>query len=121
MFLIARADSPVKIPEKPGKKGAGEMLKPTTHPATQPMAKILPKPRPLAKVSDEVKSQLDTIAAAYGRLKALELAGEIRMEVEEDGNKRPHQTAFSSSFAAPNRFRHQTQGRPLILGSTGKK
>jgi peroxiredoxin/outer membrane lipoprotein-sorting protein len=93
-----------------------EIKKPVAaKPATRPAG-----PRPQAKVSDEVKAVLDRINEAYTNLNSLELAGTISLNVEDGGAKRNHEAAFTSSFLAPNKFRHQVKDHPLLV-STGSK
>ncbi|HEV8606619.1 MAG TPA: TlpA disulfide reductase family protein [Tepidisphaeraceae bacterium] len=86
---------------------------PATRPTTRPAG-------PQAKVTPEVQAVLERINAAYGKLTTLELSGTISLNVEDGGAKRNHEAKFTSSFLAPNRFRHQVKDHPL-LGSTGSK
>jgi len=86
---------------------------PTTKPATRPAAA-------LAKVTPDVQAVLDKVNEAYGKATSLELSGTISMSVEEGGAKRIHEATFSSSFLAPNKYRHQVKDHP-ILGGTGSK
>jgi thiol-disulfide isomerase/thioredoxin/outer membrane lipoprotein-sorting protein len=79
-----------------------------------------PEPKPLAKVNADVAVVLEKMAAAYSKLKSVELAGGITMEADEAGQKRTQQDQFVSSFQAPNRFRHEVKNQPLF-GSTGSK
>src|SRR4051812_22382990 len=86
---------------------------PTTKPTTRPAAAA-------AKVSPEVQAVLDKINEGYSKLTSLELSGTISMNVEDGGSKRIHEATFSSSFLAPNKYRHQVKDHPL-MGGTGSK
>lgn len=109
----AKPDRPVKIDPSKIKemlvqRGAGATTRPTTRPAK------------LAKVADDAKPLLEEMAAAYKKVKSLELAGTLTLAVEDDEQKTERQTKFTGSFAAPNQFRHQADNQPLIV-SNGKK
>jgi peroxiredoxin len=86
---------------------------PTTKPATRP-APVL------AKVTPEVQAVLDRINEAYGKLTSLEIAGTISLNVQDGNSKRSHEAKFTTSFLAPNKYRHQVKDHPL-LGGTGSK
>src|SRR5882672_10848875 len=86
---------------------------PTTKPATRPAAA-------LAKITPDVQAVLDRINEAYGKLTTLELGGTISLNVEDGGAKRANEAKFTSSFLAPNKYRHQVKDHPL-LGGTGSK
>ena len=85
---------------------------PATKPATRPAA--------LAKVTPDVQAALDEISQAYTKLTSLELAGKVSLIVEEGTSKGTHEAKFTSSFLAPNKYRHQVQDHP-VLGGTGTK
>ena len=86
---------------------------PATAPTTKPADK-----KPLATITPQAESTLKQIAAAYANLKSLELAGTITFKTESPGEKRSHETTFTASYLAPNRFRHQAKDQP-VLGGTG--
>jgi peroxiredoxin len=86
---------------------------PATKPTTRPAAA-------LAKVTPEVQNVLDKINDAYGKLTSLELSGTISLNVQDGNSKRAHEAIFTSSFLAPNKYRHQAKDHPL-LGGTGSK
>ena len=103
---------PSKIKELLVKRGTATA---TTRPATPTT-----RPAKLATVADDAKPVLEQMAAACKQLKCLELAGTLSLIVEDDEQKKEQQTSFTSSFLAPNQFRHQADNQPLIV-STGKK
>src|SRR5579863_4903955 len=81
--------------------------------ATQPASE--------AKVSPEAKTILDEATAAYGRLKSLDLAGTVSVDLAITGEStQTHSVPFTATFAAPNRFRHESRD-DVLLGSTGAK
>jgi peroxiredoxin len=87
-----------------------------TPPATRPAADKQP-----ANVSPEARKVIDDAAAAYAQLKSLQLSGTVSVEVKIDGETPDnHSLSFNSSFAAPNRFRHEAKD-DVLIGSTGTK
>lgn len=84
---------------------------PTTLPATQPAPTL---------ISSDARTLLDAVDAAYGKLKSLELAGTMSQDIRVDGRRRAGSASFTSSFLAPNFFRHQVKGN-MECGSTGQK
>src|SRR5688500_12756293 len=113
------------LAEEPGQAGDAEKARDVKElikdlgarktPATRP-AKI----RPQAQVPPEVQAVLDKIAAAYGKLNSLKLAGRITMKVEGENTQGSHESTFTSTYKAPNQFRQEGKDQ-LLLGSTGKK
>jgi peroxiredoxin len=86
-------------------------------PATRPAA----SEKNAAKVSPDARRVLDEVAAAYSKLKSLELAGVMSLDLRIEGETpESHKVAFTSTFAAPNRFRHESKD-DVLLGSTGVK
>jgi peroxiredoxin len=82
---------------------------PTTQPQTQ------------AKVSADARQILDQATAAYAKLKSLELAGTVTVDLKIQGEQpKIHSIPFTATFAAPNRFRHDAKD-DVLLGSTGAK
>ncbi len=71
-------------------------------------------------VSADARKLLDEVDAAYGKLTTLDLAGTISQDVRVDGRKREGSADFTSSFLAPNFFRHEVKGN-MLCGSTGEK
>src|SRR5206468_9084493 len=73
-----------------------------------------------AKISPEAKALLEQMRAAYGTLEAAQLDGQVQANVELGGQKQKMNHQFTSSFQAPNKFRHELEDG-LIIGSTGEK
>jgi thiol-disulfide isomerase/thioredoxin/outer membrane lipoprotein-sorting protein len=71
-------------------------------PATQPSA-------------DAVLADVD---AAYAKLQSAEFDGRIVWHLDAQGQKQNEDVTFASSFASPNKFRHQARN-DVLLGSTG--
>src|SRR4051794_25748008 len=71
---------------------------PTTQEADAAPARIDPK---AADLINEMKS-------AYGNLTSLNLAGKASGNFDVAGQKSQHQSDFTSSFQAPNKFRHES-------------
>jgi peroxiredoxin/outer membrane lipoprotein-sorting protein len=94
---------------------SGTTTKPAGTPATQPATT-----QPAANVSADAQKELDALSAAYNQLKSLESNGQIEVNLDVAGEKQNHKTTFSSSYHAPNRFRHSTKD-DLVVGSTGEK
>jgi peroxiredoxin/outer membrane lipoprotein-sorting protein len=63
---------------------------------------------------------LDQLKAAYKDLDTAEFNGRIQAQVQLSGQKQNMTHRFTSSFQAPNKFRHELEDG-LILGSTGEK
>jgi thiol-disulfide isomerase/thioredoxin len=76
-------------------------------------------PPPL-KVSDAAKPVLDKIKDAYAKLAGAQMAGTWTAEWEIGEEKGKESAEFTSSFAAPNKFRHETKN-DLLFGSTGEQ
>lgn len=75
---------------------------------------------PETKVSAEARSVLDQLKAAYAELKAVTLDGKLTAHFDVAGKDRTENATFTSSFAAPNKFRHELD-QGLLAGSTGDK
>ena len=73
-----------------------------------------------AEVTPAAKKLLSTTADAYRNLKTLTLSGTITGDFDVDGQKQNHSARFSTTYAAPNKFRHEMKGN-MIVGSTGEK
>ncbi len=74
----------------------------TTQPSTQPAVAA-------------IEAQIDT---AYAKLTAARFEGKITGEFTIRGDTHRYQTTFNSSFATPNKFRHDSKDDSLV-GSTG--
>jgi peroxiredoxin/outer membrane lipoprotein-sorting protein len=97
-------------------RGEGPATAPAAAPATQPAT----APAATASVSADARALLDTIDAAYGKLTSLDMAGSISQDIRVGGRNRKSEMAFTSSFMAPNYFRHEVKGN-MVCGSTGEK
>ncbi len=106
----ARAEEPVQ-PDKQSEQQPAEVplpdaLKPAT-PAT-------------VQVSEDAKAVLAKMKDAYGKLGGMQTSGTMSAEWDVNGEKGQESAEFTSSYAAPNKFRHETKG-DLLFGSTGEK
>ena len=73
-----------------------------------------------ASVTPNAAKVLDAMNEAYSKLTGLELAGKITGDFDVDGQQENQTSEFSTTFAAPNKFRHKMAEEGLI-GSTGEK
>lgn len=69
---------------------------------------------------DDVQKLLGDVKQAYSQVKSLRLAGTISREFDINGEVTSEEAPFESWFAAPDRFRHATQGDAAV-GSDGKQ
>jgi peroxiredoxin/outer membrane lipoprotein-sorting protein len=65
-----------------------------------------------------VASVLADMDTAYAKLQSVQFDGTMTAHFDAAGQQKNDEQSFTSSFAAPNRFRHET--KQIILGSTGK-
>jgi peroxiredoxin len=108
---------------KPAKPDKGEMLKDEHAGADnkgEKAAEAVKKPASEVKVSPEARKELDAITEAYKKLSGLEVAGTLSADFLVGGKAQKEQDAFTGSFAAPNKFRHEMKG-DVVVGSTGEK
>lgn len=88
---------------------------------TQPAAAAPQEPRPQAAQVDPKATELvDKVKTAYGKLTALDVAGKVSGNFDVAGQKQQKTQEFTGSFAAPNKFRHQSK-EGVLIGSTGEK
>src|SRR4051812_6670249 len=73
-----------------------------------------------AAITPEAKAVLEKVGTAYSKLKSLDLSGKLTGDLEIDGQTDHPQTAFTSSYSAPNRFKSEAVDDAAI-GSTGEK
>jgi peroxiredoxin len=86
------------------------------QPATAPAAT-----QPAANVSSDARQLIDQISTAYTQLKSLTLAGTISGDLQVASSApEKHSADFTSSYVAPNRFRHEVKN-DVLIGSTGQK
>jgi thiol-disulfide isomerase/thioredoxin/outer membrane lipoprotein-sorting protein len=72
------------------------------------------------EIAPDAADVLAKMQESYGKLKGLELAGQITGDFDVDGQERKETSAFTTSYGAPNKFRHQ-MGEEGVIGSTGEK
>ena len=72
------------------------------------------------EVTDAAKPVVDKLRDAYAKLGGLQTAGTWSANWDIDGDQGKESAAFTSSFAAPNKFRHEIKD-DLLFGSTGEK
>jgi thiol-disulfide isomerase/thioredoxin len=72
------------------------------------------------QVSDDAKPVLAKMREAYAKLAGAQMSGTWRAEWDMDGEKGEESAEFTSSYAAPNKFRHETKD-DLLFGSTGEQ
>ena len=94
---------------------------PTTSPTTALVTASTTAPTKLpGTISADAQKVLDELKKSYGELKSIDLAGTINFDTEVGQKKETVSDAFTSSFNAPNKFRHEMKGN-MLAGSTGDK
>jgi peroxiredoxin len=89
--------------------------------AAKPSAAEAPATQPAANISADARELIDQIGQAYGKLTALNLTGTDSVRLQTEGSTpQNHSADFTSSFVAPNKFRHEVKG-DVLVGSTGQK
>lgn len=108
-------------------RGEEPSVKPDQQPDDKPAADAAPTPEvlkpdaPVAlNVSEDAKPVLAKMKEAYGKLAGVQMTGTWRAEWDLDGEQGQESAEFTSSYAAPNKFRHETKD-DLLFGSTGEK
>jgi peroxiredoxin/outer membrane lipoprotein-sorting protein len=91
--------------------GASVVL--AAQPTTQPIVASSPATQPT------VASLLSDIDAAYAKLQSAQFDGQITGHFDVQGKKIDQDSSFTSTFASPNQFRHETKDDALIV-SNGK-
>jgi thiol-disulfide isomerase/thioredoxin len=84
-------------------------------PATKPASEALK-----ARITPDAQKLIDEIAAAYGKLKSLELAGTYTGDIEAAGQHTGGKIAFTAAYKAPNQFLHDGKD-DILIGSNGEK
>jgi thiol-disulfide isomerase/thioredoxin len=107
---LARAAEPVN-PDKEQQRKAADV-------AAEATPKV--EPKPALNVSDTARPVLEKMREAYGKLAGLQTTGTWTADIDVDGETVRESAKFAGSYAAPNRFRHETEG-DLLFGSTGEK
>jgi thiol-disulfide isomerase/thioredoxin len=75
---------------------------------------------PSVEVTDAAKPVVDKLRDAYAKLGGLQTAGTWSAQWDIDGEQGKESAEFTSSYAAPNKFRHEIK-YDLLFGSTGEK
>ena len=96
-----------------------QTTQPAAGPTTAPQAEA-PAPAAPAQIDPGAAQLVSEMKSAYGQLTALEVAGKVSANFDISGQKRQQSPEFTGSFAAPNKFRHQSK-EGVLLGSTGEK
>ena len=77
-------------------------------------------PKPDAQISADAKGVLDQVRDAYKNVDAIQMKGTWTAEFDVGGEKGKENAEFTSTFQAPNKFRHESKD-DLVFGSTGEK
>ena len=72
------------------------------------------------KIEPDAQKVLDSVEAAYGNLKTAEFSGKVTVDIQIPGQKQKSNQPFSSSFEAPNKFKHESQDG-LLMGANGER
>jgi peroxiredoxin/outer membrane lipoprotein-sorting protein len=78
------------------------------------------KPSTAPSISPAAQSLLNDVKDAYGKLKSLELNGTVSINLDAAGEKSDEKASFSSSYQAPDKFRHEMKD-DLLMVSNGEK
>ncbi|MBA4148909.1 MAG: redoxin domain-containing protein [Verrucomicrobia bacterium] len=73
-----------------------------------------------AQIDPAAKELLQNVQQAYNNLKAAELSGQVSVNIDAASMQEKTNQQFTSSFQAPNKFRHDAEGA-LTVGSNGDK
>jgi thiol-disulfide isomerase/thioredoxin/outer membrane lipoprotein-sorting protein len=87
-------------------------------PATQPSTTQPVALAPAATQPASAAALLNDINSAYANLASARFDGTITGQFDVRGQVQTHDATFSSTFAAPNKFRHETKD-DVLVGSTG--
>ena len=111
--FAAPPEEPVKPEQQPGEKPGAA--------ADAAVPEVLKPDAPAAlEVSDDAKPVLAKMKEAYAKAGGLQMSGTWRAEWDVDGEKDEERADFTSSYAAPNKFRHEVKD-DLLFGSTGEQ
>ena len=92
-----------------GADAAPAATQPTTVPATAPV-----------DVPADARALLDQVREAYAKLNSLDVAGTFVLELDVAGQKQSKRAAFSGTFAAPSKFRHEMADDALVVANGAK-
>jgi thiol-disulfide isomerase/thioredoxin len=93
--------------------GADPIVTTVATPATQPGA----APTTAPAISAEAQALIDQTAAAYSKLKSLELAGVLKIDVTGGGDPVKHSIDFTAAMAGHNHFRHTGKDDAIAGGN----
>ena len=110
-FAVAPLMSQTTAPSqsKPAQPPAALKAPAATEPAETP-----------AVVTPEAAAVVKKMSDAYAGLKSLSLVGSLSGDFDVAGQKEKQSTNFTSSFTAPNKFKHEVK-EDAVLGSTGEQ
>lgn len=87
--------------------------------ATQPAAAGEP-PAKETKISDAAKAVLEKVREGYAKLKTLEVAGVVSINLDAGPEKEQKKGAFTASYKAPTSFVHEMKDDMLIVNNAEK-
>ena len=100
----------------------------TTKPSDASPAETRPADAPKddakATISPDARKLIDEVAAAYSKLKSLEIVGTMTGDFDAGGRKETPSASFTSSYEAPNKFVFASgtgTKEAFQVGSTGEK
>lgn len=93
---------------------------PSPEPAAAPDAPTTAPSATRAAVAPDAQAVLEQIKTAYAGLKSATLEGNIQAEFDVAGRQQKQSVKFNSSFAEPNKYRHEVEDG-ILAGSTGDK
>lgn len=73
-----------------------------------------------AEMTPDARKLLDQVQKAYNDLSAVQMSGKVSVHIDAGTTQEKTNQTFTSSFQAPNRFRHQVK-EMLTIGSDGKQ
>ena len=119
-LLLVVGVTSVALAEEPAQPGK-EVEKQPGGAADVPLPEALKPAAPAAvEVTADAKAVLEKMKEAYGKVAGLQMSGTMSAEWDMDGDVGRESAEFTSSYAAPNKFRHETKG-DLVFGSTGEQ
>lgn len=110
----AQPAEPQAQPPAPAPAEAGQDAQPAAAQAGAPAT------RPAGTVDAKAAPLLEQVKAAYNKLETLSLTGHVSANFDVAGDAKKEEADFTSSFATPNKFRHEMKDQ-LLVGSTGEK
>jgi thiol-disulfide isomerase/thioredoxin len=117
-LVLAAGVASVARAEEPAQPGKEAEQRPGAD-AQIPEA-LKPAPAAAVEVSEDARAVLARMREAYGKVAGLQMSGTMSAEWDIDGDAGQESAEFTSSYAAPNKFRHETKD-DLLFGSTGEQ